>query len=587
MRSQVHLSSNAGENFWGQVGDGSTSTAFTPVTVAFTAPDTTAPTIALTTPPAGASYTQGQVVNADYSCADEVGGSGLASCDGTVMSGTTIVGTVPSESALDTSTLGSLSFKVDAYDNAGHHTTTIHTFNVVAAPFQVTSVTPSSVGRGVNLTTLTVLGSAFTNGSTIAILGGNGYSIIGGTTFVDPTHLTINVSVGTNATLGAHDVRVTRPSGGGSATCAGCFTINPKPTITTVVPSSASQGATKDVLISGTGLAPGALVSFGGSGITVNSVSGSGTALTVNLSIDAGAAAGARTLTVTNPDGGSATKTSAFTVNARPTITSVVPANRAQGVAANVVINGTGYAAGVSASFGVGVTVTSVTRNSAAKLTAHVVVGPAALVGTRDVTVTNADGGSVTCFGCFSVNAAPTIATISPDSRAAGATQQSITVTGSGFQTGVTALIPGGGVTVNSTTLNDPNTLTLVVTVGGGATAGPRNVTVTNLDGGVVTCGSCFTVNAKPTLTSLAPASQPRGTSGATVTVTGTGFRLGATVTFSGTGVTANVVSISTDRTTITLSLSVTVAAPVGNRNVTVANPDAGVVTRANAFRVT
>ncbi len=575
-----------GWNIFGQLGDGTTTLRSAPVDVLFASTDTTAPTITLNTPPDGASYTLGQQVNADYSCADEPGGSGLASCVGTVMSGTTIVGTVTSGTAIDTSTVAPYSLTVDAYDNAGHHSQTTHNYTVVAPTFGVTSVTPSSVGRGVNLTTLTVLGSAFTNGSTVAILGGSGYSIIGGTTFVDSTHLTVNVSVGNNATLGAHDVRVTRPSGGGSAICAGCLTINPKPTITTVVPSSAPQGATRDVVINGTGFAPGALVSFGGSGITVNSVSGSGTSLAVNVSIDVGAATGVRSLTVTDPDGGFAAKTSAFTVNALPTITSVAPASRAQGVTATVVISGTGYAAGAGASFGVGVTVTSVTR-TAGKLTAHVVVDPAALVGMRDVTVTNADAGSVICFGCFTVNAAPTIATISPDSRAAGAPHQSITVTGSGFQPGVKALIPGGGVTVNSTTLNDPNTLTLDITVGGGAAAGPRNLTVTNLDGGVVTCGSCFTVNAKPTVTVLSPVSQPRGTPGATVTVTGTGFRAGATVTFSGTGVTASVVSISADRTTITLSLSVTAAAATGYRSVTVTNPDGGVVTKSNAFRVT
>ena len=265
-----------GENFWGQVGDGSTSTAFIPVTVAFNPPDTTAPTITLTTPPVSAQYPLGQPVIADYSCADEVGGSGLASCVGTVMSGTTIVGTVTSGTAIDTSILGSFSFTVDAYDNAGHHAQTTHNYTVVAPTFGVASVTPSSVGRGVNLTTLTVLGSAFTSGSTVAILGGSGYSIIGGTTFVDSGHLTVNVSVGNNATLGAHDVRVTRPSGGGSVICAGCLTINPKPTITTVVPPSAHQGTTRDVVINGTGFAPGALVSFSGTGITVNSVSGSG-----------------------------------------------------------------------------------------------------------------------------------------------------------------------------------------------------------------------------------------------------------------------------------------------------------------------
>ena len=59
------------------------------------------------------------------------------------------------------------------------------------------------------------------------------------------------------------------------------------------------------------------------------------------------------------------------------------------------------------------------------------------------MTVTNADGGTVTCFGCFTVNAAPTVATISPILYGpAGAAHQSITVTGSGFQTGVGALIP-------------------------------------------------------------------------------------------------------------------------------------------------
>ena len=42
-------------------------------------PDTTDPTITLTTPPEGASYTLDQQVDADYSCSDEPGGSGLTS----------------------------------------------------------------------------------------------------------------------------------------------------------------------------------------------------------------------------------------------------------------------------------------------------------------------------------------------------------------------------------------------------------------------------------------------------------------------------------------------------------------------------
>ena len=55
--------------------------------------DATPPTATLVTPPDGASYPQNAVVNADYSCADESGGSGLVSC----------VGTVPNGSPIDTS----------------------------------------------------------------------------------------------------------------------------------------------------------------------------------------------------------------------------------------------------------------------------------------------------------------------------------------------------------------------------------------------------------------------------------------------------------------------------------------------------
>src|SRR5262245_22656334 len=62
----------------------------TPVVHNYTVTDVTAPTITLTTPPEGAVYTRNQVVNANYSCADEAGGSGLASCVGDVANGAAI-----------------------------------------------------------------------------------------------------------------------------------------------------------------------------------------------------------------------------------------------------------------------------------------------------------------------------------------------------------------------------------------------------------------------------------------------------------------------------------------------------------------
>ena len=58
-----------------------------------------------------------QSVTAGYSCADEAGGSGRASC----------VGSVPNGSRIDTSTVGEHSFTVTATDNAGNtKTLTVH-----------------------------------------------------------------------------------------------------------------------------------------------------------------------------------------------------------------------------------------------------------------------------------------------------------------------------------------------------------------------------------------------------------------------------------------------------------------------------
>ena len=79
-------------------------------TVNYTVADVTAPAITVTSPAEGAVYTLGEQVVADYSCADEANGSGLASC----------VGSVPDGAALDTSAVGPKTFEVSTTDKAGN-----------------------------------------------------------------------------------------------------------------------------------------------------------------------------------------------------------------------------------------------------------------------------------------------------------------------------------------------------------------------------------------------------------------------------------------------------------------------------------
>jgi hypothetical protein len=83
--------------------------------------DETAPEVTIESPADGAVYGRGEVVLADYSCADEANGSGLASCAGNVADG----------SAVDTSSLGEHTFTVNAADSAGNESSESVTYTVV------------------------------------------------------------------------------------------------------------------------------------------------------------------------------------------------------------------------------------------------------------------------------------------------------------------------------------------------------------------------------------------------------------------------------------------------------------------------
>jgi hypothetical protein len=100
----------------------------------YTVVDTTAPDITVTTPASGAVYGLGEQVAADYTCADEAGGSGLASCTGTVADG----------GGVDTSSVGEKTFRVEATDNAGNSASKEVAYKVVdQAPPAITLSAPT------------------------------------------------------------------------------------------------------------------------------------------------------------------------------------------------------------------------------------------------------------------------------------------------------------------------------------------------------------------------------------------------------------------------------------------------------------
>ncbi len=537
------------------------------------------PTISIAAPLDGATFNLRQPVTASYACADD-GGSGLASCDGPVASG----------ALLDTSTPGTFPFVVTATDGAGNTAEATTTYTVLPTPiFGVAGANPAARAQGSGAATVTVTGDGFLPGAR-ARISGTGVSVAS-TTVISATTLEVRLTVGATAPLGQRDVTVTNTSGA-AATCTACFTVNARPAVSSVAPSSRPRGTSHATLeVTGSGFQPGATASFSGTGVTVHSaVTTDSTRLTLDVSVDVGAATGGRSLTVVNPDGGTVTRAASLTVTALPTLSTATPNHVRQGQSASIVLIGTGFAAdfvtgGGTISFGQDISVGTIVRNSATRLTAAVVVGPDAAVGQRAVRVVNPDGGAVDCTGCLVVVADPSVSGAAPSALARGAVAQSVTIHGSGFQAGATVRFSGAGVTVGTATVLDEATITVPVSVTASSALGARDIVVTNPDTGTATCSGCFTVNARPTIGTLSPNSRPRGTVDSTVLMSGTGFQTGAVVTVSGTGVNATVVAVTP--TQLTLLVTVAPGAVTGLRSVTVTNPDAGTLTKANAFRVT
>jgi hypothetical protein len=108
----------------------------------------TAPTIVLNSPGDGATYGQGTAVTADYTCSDQPGGTGLASCRGPVLSGQRI----------DTSSSGQHIFTVSATDKAGHRSSKTASYMVTSGDTTAPTIalaSPRDGARYVQGTTVT------------------------------------------------------------------------------------------------------------------------------------------------------------------------------------------------------------------------------------------------------------------------------------------------------------------------------------------------------------------------------------------------------------------------------------------------
>jgi hypothetical protein len=176
------------------------------------------------------------------------------------------------------------------------------------------------------------------------------------------------------------------------------------------------------------------------------------------------------------------------------------------------------------------------------------------------------DAGAVEFVGA--VVAAPTLTSIAPNVGARSATVP-VTLTGTNL-TGTSAVtVSGTGITVGAITVVNATTVTATFTISGTATLSARTVSVTTPGGTSNTV--TFTVQAPPTLTSIAPNTGARSTV-VPVTLTGTNLTGTTAVTVSGTGVTVSAITV-VSATSVTATFTIAADATLSPRTVNVTTP--------------
>jgi hypothetical protein len=229
---------------------------------------------------------------------------------------------------------------------------------------------------------VTITGTGFVSGQTDVSFGGlpaTGVNVVG------PTTLTAITPV--SGAAGPTSVTVTTPDG--TSGPLGYTYVGPS--IISVVPDQGPTAGGQSVTITGSGFAPGAAVTIGGTPATAVSVNSAGTSITATTPPGAAGPADVAVIQV-GPD---AVLANGYTYVApgAPTISGIDPTSGPTAGGQTVTITGTGFTSGATTVAFDGTPGTQVTVNSATSLT---VVTPAHAAGPVTVQVSNAFGDSGT-----------------------------------------------------------------------------------------------------------------------------------------------------------------------------------------------
>ncbi len=397
------------------------------------------------------------------------------------------------------------------------------------SPPAITVLSPSSVAAGGSSFALSVIGQNFVKGATVKANGA-----LRTTTFVDSSHLTVQIASSDTLKAGTVDIVITNPDGSTSPAAQLTVTAGLIPTIVSISPSSVMAGAAPFTLtINGTNFVSGATVKIGSSSRSAIVVDSKTILVQVTTADILNPGQTPVMVTTPPPNGGVSNSLPLFIVSQlAPTATSIVPSSVTAG-SQNFTLLVTGSNFQIDDIVQIGgsprVTVSVDPTHLAAAVLASDVANP----GTLAVTVTRLNGSGVSAPLTLTVTAAnaPAITGFSPASATVGQSPFTLAIIGHDFGVNSIVLIDNAP---RTTQFVSPTELDIDFTAADLTTPRDIPVQVANSDGSTTPTVLFSVTVPQMSITAINPSTVISGDVGFVLTVAGTNFSSQSVINVNG-----------------------------------------------------
>jgi hypothetical protein len=437
----------------------------------------------------------------------------------------------------------------------------------------------------------------------------------GSITKINDTSISASFTIPANASIGNYDVNLSNSLDGNLSITNG-FQVKLFAALTSVSPSSAKQGQTLAVTITGVNThfsQTSSTISFSqASGTTINSdmpTRINDTSIQANFTLPINAAVGNYTVNLNNPVDGNLTLNNGFLITADSTkrLVSVSQATAMQGQALSVTITGVNThfnQASSSISFSQASSSTiinsgTITKINDTSINASFTIPANASSGNYNVNLSNSLDGSLSLLNGFQV--IPKIGLVSV-SQATAKPGQTLAVTITGLNThfnqassSISFSQASSSTTINSGTITKINdtSISASFTIPANASSGNYNVNLSNYLDGNLTLNNGFFISSDSIkkLVSVAPATaKPGQTLAVTITGLNTHFnQASSSISFSqassSTTINSGTITKIND-TSISASFTIPANASLGNYDVNLSNSLDGNLSIPNGFQV-